>query len=176
MTDYLTKIPFAGLSLLAVAMMPQTSQAGCPCSQGTEQSYSYAQPSFPQYVPAQQQAFAPPQQASAATPPGTLGRTYYRASREIPAEKHPRIAMIDVIAPGATEVAVYNIYPHREEDAVEGFENQLTNGLWQFETKPLMRGVPHIYKAVFKFSKAPNAPETVRYIRLIPGRIVSITY
>lgn len=84
--------------------------------------------------------------------------------------------MVDVLAKGATQVSLYNINPHREEDAVEGFENQLTNGLWQFETNPLIPGIPHIYKAVFRFSDEPNAPETVRYIRLIPGRIVQITY
>ena len=180
MTGILNNKSIAGLSLLAFMLMPQITQAGCPCSKGGN-SYSqpsFPQPSFPQYSPAPvQQQFSPqPQQVAAATPPGTLGRTYYRPSREIPAEKHPRIAMVDVVAQGATEVSLYNIYPHREEDAVEGFENQLTNGLWQFETKPLIPGVPHIYKAVFKFSDAPNAPETVRYIRLIPGRIVQITY
>ncbi len=177
MTNLMTKIPYAGLTLLAVSMMPQTSQAECPCSKGVSPPQSYAPPSFQQYAPMQRPVMAPPQQVSAARPPGTIGQTYYRASREIPVDKHPRVAMIDIIAPGATDVALYNINPHREEDAVDdGFENELTNGLWEFETEPLIPGLPHIYKAVFRFSNAPGAPETVRYVRLIPGRIVTLTY
>ncbi len=183
MTNFMKKIPFAGLSLVALGMMPQLSQAECPCSRGRAQAQTYTQPAMPQYAPMQQgipmqQRIVPPApQISARRPPGTIGQTYYRASREIPADKHPRIAMIDIIAPGATEVTLYNINPHREEDAVEeGYENELTNGLWEFETKPLIPGIPHIYKAVFKFSDDPNAVETVRYVRLIPGRIVSLTY
>ncbi len=185
MKNILAKLPIAGLSLLAVTMMPHSSWAECPCSKGASPFPPHIKQAFPQRIMPQQvmpQQMVPrgplvsPPQISAATPPGTIGQTYYRASREVPADKHPRIAMVDIIAPGATEVALYNINPHREEDAVDGFENMLTNGLWQFETKPLIPGVPHIYKAVFKFSDAPGAPETVRYIRLIPGRIVSLTY
>jgi len=178
MTGTFKKITYTGLSLLTFAMTPQFSHAGCPCSKGSAQAFSVTKPAFPAYVPApiRQRILPQPQQVSASTPPGTLGKTYYKASRDIPADKHPRIAMVDVIARGATDVNVYNINPHREEDAIDGFENQLTNGLWQFETKPLIPGVPHIYKVVFRFSDKPNAPETVRYIRLIPGRITQLTY
>lgn len=201
MIDSLVNKPLVSLSLLAVTMLPQDLQAKCPCSEKTNQSFSGSRDSYsedartpmddlfspvtanehysPVPVPASVRQQAPhrqPLQVSAVRPPGTLGKTYYRASREVPADKHPRIAMIDVIAKNATQVDVYNITPHRETDAVEGFENQLTEGLWQFETNPLIPGLPNIYKVVFRFSDEPNAPETVRYIRLIPGRVVQITY
>ena len=185
MTGVLIKNTIVGMSLLAITMVPNASEAGCRCSKGKNKGYSapasvYQESDFSANYAAPapvQQRYAPrPQQLSALMPQGTLGRTYYQPSREIPADKHPRIGMIDVVANGATDVSVYNINPHREEDAVNGFENQLTNGLWQFETKPLIPGVPHIYKVVFRFSDKPNSPETVRYVRMIPGRIVQLTY
>lgn len=113
---------------------------------------------------------------TASPPPGTLGRTYDLPSREIPAEKHPRIGMVDVLVRGATSVRVLNINPHREEDDIDGFQVDGNNSQWRFETKPLIPGVPHIYKVIFRFSEEPNSPETVRFIRLIPGRIVELVY
>jgi len=164
-----TKLLSSGLTCLAVGFLTQATQAECPCEIG-------ARPMAPAYPNVGRIPRRPTQPLTATAPPGTLGRTYDLPSREIPAEKHPRIAMIDVLVRDAEVVGVYNINPHREEDEIEGFQAAGNDALWQFETKPLMPGVPHIYKVVFTFDDDANARETVRYVRLIPGRIVTLVY
>lgn len=143
------------------------AQAGCPCESGG----GFAMP-----APMMMAHPAGSDQMTAAPPLGTIGRTYQLPSRDIPADKHPRIAMLDIIAPTAVSVRVVNVYVHREEDDVDGFEDGRLKGLWRFETLPLIPGNPHIYKIIFRFSEDPLAREEVRYVRLIPGRILEYTY
>ncbi|HBN75916.1 MAG TPA: hypothetical protein DD473_08870 [Planctomycetaceae bacterium] len=161
MKSSITSLIALGVTLSATA---QWANAECPCERNPQSNYQM--PPMP----------AGPDRMTAAPSPGTLGRTYYLPSRDIPASKHPRIAMIDIIVPDATSVRVVNMYVHREEDDVDGYEDTRLNGLWRFETLPLLPGIPHIYKVIFRFSDDPTAPETVRYVRLIPGRIIELTY
>ena len=161
MKSSITSLIALGVTLSATA---QWAIAECPCQVNPQTNYSG--PPLP----------SGPDRMTASPSPGTLGRTYYLPSRDIPADKHPRIAMIDIIAPNATSVRVVNVYVHREEDDIDGFQDTRLNGLWRFETMPLIPGNPHIYKVIFRFSDNPTAPETVRYVRLIPGRIIELTY
>lgn len=109
-----------------------------------------------------------------APPPGTLGQTYQRSSRPVPADKHPRSGMLDVKAPGATDVAVYDVENFRSEDRVEGFRNQDDFTMWHFEAKPLIPGLPHIYRVVVRRGEGTNFEE--KYVRLIMGRVVSVEF
>ena len=161
MKSSITSLIALGVTLSATA---QWAIAECPCQVNPQSNYSG--PPLP----------SGPDRMTASPSPGTLGRTYYLPSRDIPADKHPRIAMIDIIAPNATSVRVVNVYVHREEDDIDGFQDTRLNGLWRFETMPLIPGNPHIYKVIFRFSDNPTAPETVRYVQLIPGRIIELTY
>lgn len=107
-----------------------------------------------------------------APPPGTLGRTYSLPTRLVPAEKHPRVGMLDVVAT-AEDVIVSDTKEFREEDEVKGFQDEQNPGVWHFETKPLLPGVPHVYKV-----ELINGGVTtdVRYVRLIRGRIIELTF
>jgi hypothetical protein len=104
-------------------------------------------------------------------PPGTVGYTYRRPSRPIPLEKHPRIAMLEVRIDGEAEVTV----DHLVDSDVEGFEGN--DGLWHFETKkPLTPGLPRIVAIKAKRIVNGAVVNDVRYVRLIPGRIVDIEF
>jgi len=107
-------------------------------------------------------------------PPGTLGQTYQRSSRPVPADKHPRAGMLDVRAPGATDVAVYDVENYRAEDRVDGFRNQDDAAMWHFESKPLIPGLTHIYRVVIRRGTGNNFEE--KYVRLIMGRVVSVEF
>lgn len=166
MNSSLTRLLALGVTL---SLVPQSVQAGSPFQAGAE-CFQGALGSGGPPIP------AGPDRLTAAPPRGTIGRTYSLPSRDIPADKHPRTAMLDVIAPNAISVRLVNVYVHREEDDVDGFEDGRLKGLWRFETLPLIPGNPHIYKVIFRFSDDPRAPEDVRYVRLIPGRIIELTY
>jgi hypothetical protein len=106
-------------------------------------------------------------------PPGTLGLTYQRQSWLIPANKHPRIGMLDVRAPaGATSVRVFTTYQFREEDEIEGFQDLEDPCVWHFETKPLLPGIPHVYRVE---SQGPTVNDW-RMVRLIRGRRVTLEF
>lgn len=109
-----------------------------------------------------------------APPPGTLGQTYFRSSRPVPADKHPRAGMLDVRAPGATDVVVYDVENFRSEDRVDGFRNQDDAAMWHFESKPLIPGLSHIYRVVVRRGTGNNFEE--KYVRLIMGRVVSVEF
>ena len=109
-----------------------------------------------------------------APPPGTLGQTYQRSSRPVPADKHPRAGMLDVRAPGATDVVVYDVENYRSEDRVDGFRNQDDHTMWHFESKPLIPGLSHIYRVVVRRGPGSNFEE--KYVRLIMGRVVSVEF
>lgn len=106
-------------------------------------------------------------------PPGTLGTTYRRRSWRIPANRHPRIAMLDVRAPaGAASVRVLTTYEYREEDEIEGFQDPNEPRLWHFESKPLIPGIPHVYEVVVDGERGEDA----RFVRLIRGRRVALDF
>lgn len=108
-------------------------------------------------------------------PPGTLGQTYDRPSRSIPADKHPRIGMIDVRVLGAQHVVVRDLKEFRTEEQLEGFRDVQNPHLWHFESKPLYPGLPHIYR-VEAMMIGPEGPRMeIRYVRLIMGRLVNLT-
>lgn len=108
-----------------------------------------------------------------ASPPGTLGRTYYRATRMVPAYKHPRVGILDVHVANAATVQVYHTSPFREEDLLDGFQDYRNENLWRFESKPLIPGIPQIYRVEAVDSIGQRK---VRYVRLIAGRVVDLDF
>lgn len=103
-----------------------------------------------------------------APPPGTLGMTYRQPSRLIPEDKHPRLGMIEVKS-----------VPRDAEVSIKGMEGYFgKDGIWHFESeKPLLPGIPHIYLVkVVCFTSDGQEKTDVRTFRLIPGRIVSLSY
>lgn len=102
-----------------------------------------------------------------APPPGTLGRTYQQRSRIFDDEKHPRMAAVDVYLPEDLDVSA------------RGMKSVWTGKLWRLEVKdPLLPGVPHIYaiKAEKKTKEGKVVSTDVRWIRLIPGRVVDLHF
>ncbi len=102
-----------------------------------------------------------------APPPGTLGRTYQQRSRIFDDEKHPRMAAVDVYLPEEVDVSA------------RGMKSVWTGKLWRLEAKePLLPGVPHIYaiKAERKTKAGEVVSTDVRWIRLIPGRVVDLQF
>jgi hypothetical protein len=108
-----------------------------------------------------------------APPPGTLGRTYQLPSRPVPADTHPRVAMLDIRVPGAEEVVVIDTNEFREEDYVEGYQDEKDPALWHFETKALSPGLPHVYRVE---SRRGGKAQDVRYVRLVRGRILEVNF
>ena len=183
-----------GLSMLGIGVLGSFSSlhAECPCSRGQSNvTYTTDNP----YVTSQQMAMQPTTIAPAPTtfPMDMSGQqmpnmgsaypamptamyndlTFYRTAREIPANKPPRVGMVDIKVTGAAEVKVYDTHPFREEDLVEGFKDKYDPNVWRFETKPLIPGIPHIYKIVV--FDAHGATQS-RYVRLLPGRVVDISF
>ena len=105
-------------------------------------------------------------------PPGTLGQTYQRPMRPIPVDKHPRISIIDVRAPGATAIKVFGTNEYRTKDGFVGFQDRKNAAIWRFESEPLVPGVPHIYRVVAKYGETSQE----KYLRLVPGRIVTLDF
>ncbi len=105
-------------------------------------------------------------------PPGTLGRTYSLPSRPIPADKHPRIGMIDVCADAAVHVIVRWTNDFRNEETLKGSRDECDPDVWHFESKPLIPGLTQIYRVEVYRGEAGSAPSEVRYVRLVRGRIV----
>lgn len=100
-------------------------------------------------------------------PPGTLGRTYQQRSRIFDDEKHPRMAAVDVYMPEDLDVSA------------RGMKSTWTGKHWRLEAKePLLPGVPHIYaiKAERKNAEGEVVSTDVRWIRLIPGRVVDLRF
>ncbi len=108
-------------------------------------------------------------------PPGTLGRTYSRPSRPIPANMHPRIGMIDVCTDEAVHVIVRWTNDFRNEETLKGSRDECNPSLWHFESKPLLPGLTQIYRVEVYRGEAGSAPSEVRYVRLVRGRIVTIS-
>ncbi|MCA9068006.1 MAG: hypothetical protein KDA84_03750 [Planctomycetaceae bacterium] len=101
-------------------------------------------------------------------PPGTLGQTYLRRSWPIPKDEHPRTGIVQIDAPGFTEIEVEGLVD------LEGFHRE--DGVWIFKTKkPLTPGVPHIYQIKAGYKQSQQRKE-VRTLRLIPGRVVTLDF
>lgn len=105
-------------------------------------------------------------------PPGTLGRTYVLPSRPVPADRHPRVAMIDVCAPAAAHVIVRWTNDFRTEESLKGYQDEFNPSVWHFESKPLVPGLRLIYRVEVYHDGPGSPPTTVRYVRLIKGRVV----
>ena len=133
-------------------------------------------------------------------PPGTLGRTYLRPTRMVPWDIHPRVGMLDVevldtmwrgLARGV-KIKVHAEDMYGNFKPLEGYQS--ADGIWHFESDPLLPTVPHIYNVHFELIREETIEEVrygrrfqrlvernlgslgVRRIRLIPGRIVDLIF
>ena len=105
--------------------------------------------------------------AATAPPPGTLGQTYTRASHPIPEDEHPRTAMVAV----RDHRAVKFLRVQR----MGGF--RMKNGIWLFKSeRPLFPGQEHIVRVEARKNKNDIQPYKVKFVRLIPGRIVYLDF
>jgi hypothetical protein len=118
-------------------------------------------------------AAIPQPPADVGPPPGTLGRTYYLPARPVSASKHPRVAMLEVCAPGVEELVLVDTNEFREEDYVDGYRDLQDPNLWRFETDPLIPGLPHIYRLE---ARCGGVTTDVRYVRLIRGRVLETRF
>jgi hypothetical protein len=149
----------------------------CPCESNSAPAAYHAadwgSPPAALFPAAPMVAGVTPASATVTPPPGTLGTTYHRQSWPIPADRHPRVAMLDVRAPaGATNVRVFNTYEYREEDEVAGFQDVDDPCIWHFETDPLIPGIPHVYR----IEADVNGQCDARWVRLIRGRRVVLEF
>jgi len=108
-----------------------------------------------------------------APPPGTIGQTYQLPSRPVPADKHPRVGMIDIRVTGATKIVMHDMNAFRTENELEGFQSAQDANMWHFESKPLIPGISHIYRIEAQYG---NGATQERYVRLIQGRLVHINF
>ncbi len=98
---------------------------------------------------------------------GTLGRTYYRRSHPVPADKHPRTAMLAVRDRG--NIPVVTVVD------MSGF--RLESGIWLLESsRPLDPGVAQVVRVEARHSPQEVEPYDCRFVRLIPGRIVYLDF
>ncbi len=105
--------------------------------------------------------------SSDAPPPGTIGETYTRASHPIPEDEHPRAAMLAVRDHGIEQ----NIQVQR----MGGY--RMTNGVWLFETtRPLTYCSENIVRVEARQDPNDIQPHKVKFVRLIPGRIVYLDF
>jgi hypothetical protein len=101
------------------------------------------------------------------TPRGTLGLTYYRRSHSVPADRHPRTAMLAVRDKG--------LVPHLSVPDMGGF--RMRSGVWLFESlRPLDPGVSQVVRVEARKAHLEVEAYDVRFVRLIPGRIVYLDY
>lgn len=204
MTQFVSRMARAGgLLALGLASFAAFAEAGCNCGGGGaaamgpaplmphyEGSYSPESMGLPSYGIGNPvmggtviggSVFAPgsvavPGVASVTPevgpPPGTLGQTYLRPTRPVPVDKHPRVSIIDIRAGGATQVKVYGTNEFRTKDMITGFQDRRDPTLWRFESEPLVPGVPNIYRVEARYGDSIQN----RYVRLVPGRIVTLDF
>lgn len=98
---------------------------------------------------------------------GTLGFTYLRVSHLVPEDKHPRSGMLAVRMGDAEEVL-----------SIRGMSGiKLKSGVWLFESnRPLDPGVSHIVRIEAKEHPLDVDAVATRFVRLIPGRIVYLSF
>ena len=117
-------------------------------------------------------AYSLPMTPEIGPPPGTLGQTYQRAMRPIPVTKHPRIGILAIQAPGVTAIKVYGTNEFRSKDTIPGLQDRRDAAVWRFESEPLVPGVSNIYRVEAKYGDSVQE----RYVRLVPGRIVTLEF
>jgi hypothetical protein len=83
--------------------------------------------------------------------------------------------MIDVCTPFAAHVIVRGTNDFRTEESLWGHRDELHPSVWHFESKPLLPGLSHIYRVEVYHGGPGSLPAHVRYVRLIMGRVVSLT-
>lgn len=100
-------------------------------------------------------------------PPGTIGQTYSRPSHPIPVDEHPRTAMLAIRDNGVeSNLSVQNM---------GGF--RMKNQIWLFESnQPLAPGVSSIVRVEARKEEADVQAYKVKFVRLIPGRIVYLDF
>jgi hypothetical protein len=162
-------------ALLAVSFLPASVQAGCSCLSGHDAGSTtvlhqspmvatvpiMAGPLVAGVMPVMPVAFQTP------PPPGTLGQTYSRASHPVPDDEHPRSAML--------AVRDHNAIKYLKAQNMGGF--RMKNGIWLFETdRPLFPGAEHIVRVEAREDKNDIQPFKVKFVRLIPGRIVYLDF
>lgn len=162
-------------AFLAVTILPASVQAGCNCLSGHDHGPAAVvhpgplMPAVPMVTgpPIAHAMPAIPIAFTAAPPPGTLGQTYSRASHPIPEDKHPRSAML--------AVRDHNAVKYLRTQNMGGF--RMKNGIWLFETeRPLFPGAEHIVRVEAREDKNDIQPFKVKFVRLIPGRIVYLDF
>lgn len=133
-------------------------------------------------------------------PPGTLGHTYYRSSRYIPHDEHPRVAMADLTLPHELTVdqgpgRKIRVTVHDVAGQLEPLEGYVADDEhWHFESDPLIPGVPHVYRIkvervsyekqeIRRYGRLVEQETEVeaellgvRFLRLIPGRVVTLEF
>mgnify|MGYP007096628254 CR=1 FL=1 len=101
------------------------------------------------------------------TPKGTLGQTYTRVSHPVPMDKHPRTGMLAVKDNGTV--------PYLSVGVMGGIK--MKNGIWLFEsTRPLDVGACQIVRVEARETPQDIEPYAIRFVRLIPGRIVYLEF
>lgn len=110
-------------------------------------------------------------------PPGTIGQTYQIKSRPVPVKMHPRAAIVDVRVPNAKDVRVHDMNVYRTQDFLEGFQDDREPSMWHFTSEPLIPGIPHIYRIEARFVDDDGKERMEeRYVRLIMGRVIEVTF
>ena len=172
--------------LLSLHLSVYAAEAGCPC-QGSTGGFASAPAPLISISGGEgcaphcaaigmTSAFAGITRHDVGPPPGTLGQTYQIPSRPVPVEKHPRAAMIDVHVPGATKVIVHGMNPFRSDEQLDGFQDPTNPTVWHFESQPLIPGQAHIYRVEAHVAGMTGISSEERYVRLIMGRLVQLTY
>ncbi|QDT65683.1 hypothetical protein [Calycomorphotria hydatis] len=208
------------LSAMAVVMTTGVvaSAGDCPnCRRGgsmSAQMLPTPDPSFHHRSVVPSRSYLPPSPsthvvstplvAPIAPPAGTLGVTYRRPSRPIPADRHPRVAIFELAVPAEfvpdpargvrTRVTLDDPTGQLEPIAEKNYYYDERAGLWVFETDPLIPGRPHVWRVTVEKVYYENQDirrygrlvteevETdvefvgARYMRLIPGRVVTMDW
>ena len=158
-----SKAPSSKASGSAVPRNSTSSRSG---ASGASSTQTPDGPPAPAVVPAPQQA-AEVVSDSRKPPRGTLGNTYSRVTHPVPADKHPRLAML--------AVRDNSRHPVITVQNMSGL--RLKSGVWLFESsRPLDPGVSQVVRVEAREQMVDVAPYTTRFVRLIPGRIVYLDF
>jgi hypothetical protein len=147
---------------MAVLVIPAIVRAGHTCQSGCKPAViSDCGPATggPVTIAAAEGIIAPP--------PGTIGDTYTRVSHPIPEDEHPRTAML--------AVRDHRTAKYLRVQRMGGFRMQ--NDIWLFESsQPLFPGQDHVVRVEARQDSADIQPYKVKFVRLIPGRIVYLDF
>jgi len=152
-------------AFVALIILPTVVQAGCNC----ESDHGHHADAMVAYAPMLAVPAIPAhvERLPAPIPPGTLGQTYQRASHPIPEGEHPRTAML--------AVRDHREVKYLKTQLMGGF--RMKNGIWLFETqRPLFPGQDNVVRVEARKDKNDIQPYKVKFVRLIPGRIVYLDF